>query len=892
MAQLLNIEVGEKKRPILCLYGENSLLMSEFIEEYASKFRIIIVGKSKPPIFEESSNMYFLPYESSQLLPKLQEKIDYAVVMLDESDDAIFLPPLITKLKLDKAQLLCLLSAFSLEKHVSLVKECRALPHATFGILGEIMSRKKNDKEGSLSKIIENAIAKREIRLSGNETFPVFTITAKDLLSNVSRILFGNHPKDLFYFLFYEHPQTVLAATHIMARVEPDIKVIFSDTKNATPSFSQADIRNYILETFNAKTTYPDNSSGGFEKEFAAFLSEGPLVEAIISRSHKNGKSTKKRRKIINALQFTVISLFFGSFLFLFFNLLFFGLGLFYLKSAVGQIKAERLGRVESDAKKANFFFSTIKPTTDLTFETLGYFDPQGQLQNAYKLVQKVGELSEIVGATYINISKNPKTEKSFVTSLANLSFLYQEGQRIVLETNNKTLGNYMKEEYAKILSFSNILPDLIGFGKQKEYLLLFQNTEELRPTGGFIGSIGDASIKNGQIAALTIQDVYTPDGQLKTHIEPPFVVRRYLQPHLYLRDSNFPLNYQQAASMSAYIYNLETGKKPDAVIAIDLKVLQKILEIVGPIRLTDYNITVTSNTISQFLQSTIQDNFFPGSTQKRDVLNSLFQQLTLKISKDQKLSLLLLKELPNLLEQKDILFSFSDSSIQKIFSANGYAGEYKDTRNENAKTINDYLYINEANIGVNKVNANITREVSYQALLGQGKLESKVDMVVKNSSKNDDYKSYITIVTPKGSTLTSISINGVKQIITPAVTDPKIYEAKNFKIPTGLEVEQFDNNNLTHFAFITVTKKSTTNTIEVNYNNGAAKQLSTIVDYSFYYVKQPGTDPYTLTSTIDYPDGYMPENTTADSYGKNFLEGNTTINKDYEAHVELQKTE
>ena len=637
-----------------------------------------------------------------------------------------------------------------------------------------------------------------------------------------------------------------------------------------------------------------DGSFSGFEKAIAPILEGKEILQDSTETGRVPKKSSwiKRKREIMSAVRFTFISLFFGIFLFIFLNLLFFGLGLLYLRSAAEGIKSDNFKNVEQDAKTSNYFLSIIKPTTNLTFDTISSFESFRTLANTYALVQKAGELSEITGHTVTILFKsNPLSEKVISTVASNFSFLYQEGQRVTLETGNKTLASRLKQTYSKLLSLSEILPTVLGFREEKNYLLLFQNDEELRPTGGFVGSIGNAVVKNGKIQSLTIQDVYELDGQLRNHIEPPFIVRRYLQPHLYLRDSNFFLNYQESASMSAFLYNLETGKKPDAVIAIDLEVLKQILKISGPVKLANYNVTVSSDNVSQFIQSTIKNNFFPGSTQKRDILNSLFTQLLLKTAANSKFYIEIAKLLPELLEQKDILISFSDNSIQKAFSASGYGGEYKDTRSLDPKKINDFLYINEANIGANKVNANITREVNYETMLEQGKLMSEATLQLTNTSAVDSYKVYIKLAVPKGSVLKQIQINGVKQTTTPAVTDFRIYEAKNFKVPTELEVERFDRENLSFFAFVTTVKNDEKSEIKIKYENGAVKALSTIVDYSLLYIKQPGTKPYKLTTIVDYPEGYVPIHSSADSFGKNFLEKKVIISKDFQTQIEIQKS-
>jgi hypothetical protein len=90
--------------------------------------------------------------------------------------------------------------------------------------------------------------------------------------------------------------------------------------------------------------------------------------------------------------------------------------------------------------------------------------------------------------------------------------------------------------------------------------------------------------------------------------------------------------------------------------------------------------------------------------------------------------------------------------------------------------------------------------------------------------------------------------------------------------------------------AFIVDANKNKKTIIDIEYENGARKTLSTIGTYSFLYIKQPGTLPYKLTTTVDYPEDYTPVDTTADSYGKNFLEVTDSIKKDFATKIDLQK--
>jgi len=91
---------------------------------------------------------------------------------------------------------------------------------------------------------------------------------------------------------------------------------------------------------------------------------------------------------------------------------------------------------------------------------------------------------------------------------------------------------NSILEKREQLLEFSNItknLPDILGEGSEKKYLILFQNNMELRPTGGFIGSFAIAQVEGGGLQNLNIWDVFSADGQLKGHIEPPSPIKKQI---------------------------------------------------------------------------------------------------------------------------------------------------------------------------------------------------------------------------------------------------------------------------------------------------------------------------------------------------------------------------
>lgn len=888
MPNILRIEEDESLLPVFCIFGYYSNIREELVRLNSKKFRIIIVGTRKPSFLEEFPEVYFLTYKNANLLPKLKEKIDYSIVFLSDPDAVKNITSFLEKVGKDRAQTLAVFNAYSIDENLANIQLVKNLSNLRYCLLGEVLSpRAKN--ESDLSKNIENAILNGQIKLIGNEEKSVFCITLEDALTGLQRLLFGNFRREIFYSLYYKKPQTILESTHMLARVEPETKIVFSDSPIKQNVITHDDLEKTIFAKTGMEMSFVD-SLDGFEKGIEKLFKEKEKFENVILDRNKLRRKRRGNNSFYRAVKFSFISFFAGLFLFIFLNLIFFGIGMLYLKSAIQNIESSNFENAADDARKSNFILSIIKPTIELTFDAISTIDRQGQTQQTYRLLRKAGELSEIGGGTIANILKTTAiSESDLLSSIASFSFIYQEGQRMTSKTQSPTLSKELKGTYSNLLSLSQVLPVALGFEGERNYLLLFQNNEELRPTGGFVGSVGDLIVENGKIKNLAIHDVYELDGQLKNHIEPPFAVRRYLQQHLYLRDSNFGLDFQEVASKSALIYNLETGREPHAVIAIDLTVLKEILKVSGPINLPSYNVTVDSKNVSQFLQSTIQENFFPGSTQKKDVLNSLFSSLIQRLERDPKFNVALIKLLPDLLEKKSILVAFSDTSIQRVFSANGYAGSYQDIRT-NTKMIKDYLYINEANIGVNKVNSLVSRKILYHAVLGQEGLVSEALLSLTNASKLDDYKAYVTFVIPNGSSLRRISLNGVEQPLAQAVVDPQIFESEDFVAPSGLEVEQYSKDGLTHIAFVTTVGKNEKKDILVEYTNGSSKPLANISTHSLLFVKQPGVTPFNLTLTYDYPEGFTPVGISADSYGSNFLEKSFIIDDDLLVEFELQK--
>src|SRR3989344_28805 len=100
-------------------------------------------------------------------------------------------------------------------------------------------------------------------------------------------------------------------------------------------------------------------------------------------------------------------------------------------------------------------------------------------------------------------------------------------------------------------------------FPKIKKYLILFQNPSELRPTGGFPGTYGVVTFKDGKLQDLKVDDVYNLDGQLQELIVPPIQLQ-HITPNWGMRDANWFIDFPTSARKITAFYKKESGYEVD----------------------------------------------------------------------------------------------------------------------------------------------------------------------------------------------------------------------------------------------------------------------------------------------------------------------------------------
>lgn len=426
-------------------------------------------------------------------------------------------------------------------------------------------------------------------------------------------------------------------------------------------------------------------------------------------------------------------------------------------------------------------------------------------------------------------------------------------------------VGEYKVKIYEAKNLFSRI-SILLGSESPQKYLVLFQNNMELRPTGGFIGSFATITFDKGRLSEIVVNDVYTADGQLKGHIDPPEPIRRYLgEGGWYLRDSNWDPNFPVSATKAEWFLDKEIGEKVDGVIAIDLHSIKRLMEVIGPINLTDFNITVDSNNLYQIIQSEVEDEFFPGSIKKATILTSLSRSLITEVENlDSTKYLAFFKELYESLERRHIQIYLHDSNAMEAVSALNYSGEINIETDCGLRCLKDGYALIDANLGVNKSNYFIKRSQEINLSVSKEFIGHELFVTYDNLASPaignmGVYKNYARVLLPSNS-----KVGGVR-----------VYETTGeFK---DLEYDLVDMEGRREVGFLVELLPGTQKRVQIVWNTLESK-LSQGGQYDFKIIKQAGTEEDKLTVNIRSSDLTLT--------GKSLSSYNTTLARDFKARM------
>ncbi len=419
------------------------------------------------------------------------------------------------------------------------------------------------------------------------------------------------------------------------------------------------------------------------------------------------------------------------------------------------------------------------------------------------------------------------------------------------LDFVTKVLPNH--EVSTIIKTFSPFFPHankILGFEKPFEILVLLQNQYELRANGGFFGSYAKISLTEGK-PSLKFQDIYVPDGQIIGHVTPPAPIQSaFKQGWFRLRDSDWEPDFSLTAPTIRWFFEKGGETNPDLLVTINLQTIEEIIKIVGPIEVPEYHLKLDHENLYSLLQNQAELDFFPGSTQKKDVITATGMALSktfanLNLSQYLAITKLLLSKTSS----QQILFHALDSSLQNTLSQANWTGQINWTSCQSLNCLSDHFLLVQTNLGANKANCCVTTTINHQVQLVNNLVEHKVQIDFDNQSplENPDpprffggnYISYLRLYLPENATLATISAS-------PTLPKTLVEFPHPFSNDFS-QITQTKNYQSLEIGFFHLTKASTKSKVNLTYT----LPLTTSEKYELEIKRQHGASDYQSTLEI-----------------------------------------
>jgi hypothetical protein len=333
-------------------------------------------------------------------------------------------------------------------------------------------------------------------------------------------------------------------------------------------------------------------------------------------------------------------------------------------------------------------------------------------------------------------------------------------------------------ERYGPLLDayreVDDVLPGVLGWGGERRYLVLAQNPAEIRPAGGYVGTVGVIGFRDGAMSELRFQDVYELDLLPGLpFIEPPEELAAHLlgdDQSWRLSDAAWSPHFPTGARRALEFYAIQTGDEDLAgVIGITTFALDRLLEVVGPVTVEEYGVTVQPGEVTLTLLGVTRGT--PTSTEgRKDILDALARTAMsrlLAVPPEQWTALL--EAVMDIERERLAVAWFEDPDAQRLVSGTGLHGAVRDDAG-------DYVYAVESNMApTSKYNLVIDRRDSLVVgLSAEGDALTSLRLDWRNDaglpgepyaslrrfSNNTDgwYGAYLRVLVPEGSELVAAS--------------------------------------------------------------------------------------------------------------------------------------
>jgi hypothetical protein len=450
----------------------------------------------------------------------------------------------------------------------------------------------------------------------------------------------------------------------------------------------------------------------------------------------------------------------------------------------------DALDAAQEVSKAAQDILAGIQPTLYFLIHSEKEKGPVSQLSSGERVV----ELLRLGQGRFISASDHLALAQTRIAAL-NLSSLSPE---LLLTIQELIRYHTQLQDINRILVDSaDLLTKAFGLVEPEDYLILSQNSDELRPSGGYISTFGWMRVRRVRISDYGYSPTSPtspnpPPDSLASELNIPAWWIQYKSPIYMAWDGSWYADFPSTARMAAWFY--DKGENPRSpvggVIGIDIYGFEYILQGLGSVTVPGYDETVTPETFRQVIYKIRTEG--EGDVPHKKFLAALYKQILSDWQNvSQESSDQLFTSVLRALQEKHIMLYFQDDRLNEAVRLLGWSGAQIPARDH------DYLMVADANLG-NKSNRSITRQLTYDVEIKQdGSLQGRATVAY-------DYSAFVAVSDPGVNSKNYNDINyfNIMQVFVPAGS--KLTDTKNLqsKVDTVAGADHTDFVTLTEIKF------------------------------------------------------------------------------------------
>lgn len=425
---------------------------------------------------------------------------------------------------------------------------------------------------------------------------------------------------------------------------------------------------------------------------------------------------------------------------------------------------------------------------------------------------------------------------------------------------------NKVVKKATEINDYRYLTQTLTGFNGEKRILLLFMNNAESRFGGGFTGTVGYVTVKNGGITTDPIRSVYYFDKKFEevNYRENDQFQEDKLGNIYNLRDGNQNMDWRYNGKRAEIIFEKEADKTVDIVIAVTPELLKYLIGRLGPISVSEYDKVIDQGNILDTVQTEVE--YGQDKSEGKDpktILSFVAEGVIQKLQKQSLAELVdIFTDSYGLAERKQLVVYSSDSKLAGILNKAKLDGAM-------ARNTTDYIMVAENNYSIDKSNAFIDRSLKRQITVQPDGMV-KVRMVLSRRQTRPVSYEYID---PHAPDVITNLIRANKSSIMVALPKNSIID---FSPGDTKLTKMRPESGYDLYSFNSELEPLVQADYSISYSLPYKYDLnSSSVDFTSFIQMQTGGWPYQLIESVQLPEGWS----LAASNQKELIQsGSTTI--------------